>query len=366
MKRAKNQERVQQRIEREHQDREKPQHMLSHDRPITGVTATADGAFIFTCSKDKTVICWSTEHSHLESVRTYAGHNGAVFSIALSSTPADLLTGGADGMVMLWRNPGPPRRGGPLVVTTPDLTVNNGGIVRIVRWCPFDDAPNCRRFAVGAEKLGQRPPTVGVWRVVDGKPSLESDWRVKANDLRWVGRMKLFTVHDDGCVVGWLVNRPGDAVSVSKVHAGPIAALSTGANDGMLLTASHDKTASVLDISGEGEPVVVTTFEADRPLNTVICTPDFCANESGAIIVAGGRHEREVALSQLLRDEFEVKVLDPRDGKPTGAGAGHFGPVHDLTFLPRTRMEPRGVFVSVSEDGTLRAHNTDGELVHSC
>lgn len=374
-KRKEAEEKKQKRAERQEEERKKPVFMCRHDRPILAVCASADEKYLFTCSKDKYVLCWSLEKTLLKCVVTYAGHNGAVWAVdvcaAAPPAPAWLLTGSADGKVLLWQ--GEPSRHASGSVASPMHTLDHGGIIRVLRWCPFDDAQAStvgRRFASASEKLGPTPPMVAVWQVspkgVFSKiVQITDQLPTKANDVQWGAgaKQKLFTAHDNGYVGVWLAEAPGSLLKTIKVHASPISSLTLTSGGTTLVTSSHDNTSKAVDVS-QPSTEVLATYEWNRPLNAVAVSADYKAGNSGLIVVAGGKDPRDVTRAKDLReDEFEAKVMDAASGEAVAAGKGHFGPVHALLSLPS--IGPSGAFASASEDGCLKVHGLDGKLLHS-
>lgn len=320
------------------------------------------------------MLCWSLEKPLLRCVCTFAGHSGAVFALdvcaAAPPAPAWLLTGAADGQVMLWQ--GEPSRHASGSVVAPAHTLDHGGIVRVLRWCPFDDAeaPAAgRRFASSSEKLGSKPPFIAVWQVSPKGAVTKllqlQDLPTKANDLQWGGgaKTKLFSAHDNGYVGVWLVEGPGSLLKTIRLHTGPVSSLCLTADGSVLVTASHDGSVAAVDVTTR-ETETLATYKVDRPLNAVAISGDFKAGSAGKVIVAGGKDPRDVTRSKDLReDEFEAKVLDASSSDQLASGKGHFGPIHALLALPR--LGPGGAFASASEDGCLRVHGMDGRLLHS-
>lgn len=369
-KRRQEEERRVRREEREAEQRKKPEFMCRHDRPILGIAASKDGKHLFTCSKDKYVLCWSLEKSLLHCVLTYAGHNGAVFALDVSapssSTPAWVLSGGADGQVLLWPGDVSKQRPGSVVSSTRCL--EHGGILRVLRWCPFD-SDSTRRFATASEKLGSKPPCIGVWQVSPKGEITEmmllQELPTKANDLVWVSgaKTKLISAHDNGYVGIWLAEAQGSLLKTIKLHSGPVSSLCLTEDGATLVTASHDATAVAVDVTQPATPTLAT-WKSNRPLNAVVVSRDFrAADGKGKLVVAGGKDPRDVTRSKdMQEDEFEAKVLESENGDITASGKGHFGPIHALLFLPTL---PGGAFATASEDGCLRVHGLDGRLIHS-
>eukprot|EP00931_Biecheleriopsis_adriatica_P073835 TRINITY_DN48049_c0_g1_i1.p1 TRINITY_DN48049_c0_g1~~TRINITY_DN48049_c0_g1_i1.p1 ORF type:complete len:487 (+),score=128.52 TRINITY_DN48049_c0_g1_i1:154-1614(+) len=385
-KRKQEQERKEARKQREEEERNKPVFMCRHERPILGVCMSADSRYLFTCSKDKYLICWDTSQKLLKAVVTFAGHTGAVFAVDVCSSPAQLISGSADGKVMLWE--GDPARHTHFTVASPWRTLDHGGIVRVLRWCPPEMEARgsggyaasgspasgaLRRFASASEKLGSKPPMIAVW-TASSKGEMKQlfeikDLPTKANDLQWGGgaKLKLFSAHDNGYVGVWLAegDSPGSLLKTIKLHDGPVSALMLAAGGSTLVTASHDKTSKAVDITSPAMGTLAT-WEWNRPLNAVTVSADFKAGPDGAgvVVIGGGKDARDVTRAKDLHDdEFDSQVMDAVSGEVLGAGSGHIGPVHALLSLPR--HGPGGAFATVSEDGCLRIHSLEGELVHS-
>jgi len=339
--------------------------MTRHDRPILGIAVSKD--FVYTCSKDKFVLCWSMKDPVLKCVCTFAGHRGAVRAVACSDSNA-LISGDSDGKIMLWDKDAAKKSPGS--VQSPVATIEDGGNVRVLRWCPFDtpEKPtDAVRFASACEKLASKPAAIAVWSLSGRKAELLlrlEDLPGKANDLRWAGgaKTKLLSCHDNGYIGVWLAEGAGSLLKTIKLHASPIASLCLAPNGKAVITASHDSSVKVVDISSPATETLVT-YKADRPLNAVDATPDYVPGVSGHLVVAGGRDPMVVTTSKLMEDEFEAKILNSESGEPIAAAQGHFGPVHDLVFMPW--LGKQGGFATCSEDGCLRIHALDGSTLHS-
>lgn len=362
-------ERRERKEERDRAERLKGEFMTRHDRCILRMAASKEG-YIYTCSKDKFVLCWSMHQQLLSCVCTYAGHRGAVW--AIDSSPAGLISGDSDGKILLWdKDAG---RKNPCSIAKPLATFNDGGNVHVLRWCPFDNAEGgypqqsggAHRFASACDKLAKKPPAIAVWslkgRNAECLIRLE-DLPGRANDLQWAGgaKTKLISCHDNGYVGIWLAEGEGSLLKTIKLHSSPIAQLCLTPDGKALVTASHDSSAKVVDISTPATETLMT-YKADRPLNAVDVSADFGPGV-GNLIVGGGRDPMVVTMSSLMEDEFEAKILDSESGEPVAAAKGHFGPIHDVVFMPW--LKGGGGFATCSEDGCLRVHALDGSTLHS-
>lgn len=370
-KREQEQARRQHKERVEEQERHRPTFQDHHTRPITDVVASADGRFLFTSAKDNYVLCWSMADRTLRVVCAFP-HQGALWALDISPSPAAmperLASGGADGKAMIWRVDDLHRASGA-VRSRPEHTVDHGGIVRVLRWCPFDVNGDAQRFASATDKFTSTPPSIMVWRLT-ARGDIEQVMRqdnipTKANDLRWGNgaKMKLFSAHDNGYVGVWLAEDPGNLLKTIKLHSQPVTCLALSRDNKTLISSSHDNTALAVDVSSPATEVVAT-YASNRPLNAVAVSTDYKPNECGFVVVAGGKDPKHVTTSKTLEDEFDCKFLDGETGEEVGSGAGHFGPVHALFYLAQSGSG--GAFASVSEDGCIKVRGVDdGELLHS-
>lgn len=366
-RRVEDQLRRQRKETREVEERKKPEFMCRHEKPVVKVVISSDNRYLFTCSKDKYVLCWSLSDPLLKCTCTFAGHTGAVWSLDITPD-SRLVSGGADSSVILWRVDAAVRKVGSVVA--PTSTLDHGGIIKVLRWCPFDEGES-KRLASASDKLLSKPPMIAIWRITASGTfqqvlKLEEHLPTKANDLQWGGgaRTKLFSAHDNGFVGVWLAEDQGSLLKTIRLHVGPVTCLHITGDGRTLLTASHDSTAKAIDITTK-ETSTLATYKTNRPLRAVTVSNDFQAGETGAIIVAGGRAERDITTSKdLVADEFEGTILDAQSGEWLASGKGHIGPVHALLSLPF--LGSNGAFATVSEDACLRIHDVqDGHLLFS-
>lgn len=374
--------RRQRREEKEREERSKAVWMSRHDRCILNIAVSRNDGYIFTCSKDKYVLCWSMEEPLLKCCCTYGGHHGAVFAIDCSEgapgAPARLISGGADGQVLCWATGlGKKKRDGSdwqEIVAGPVNSFDHGGSVRVLRWCPFDAPGGPQRFAIASEKLVDRPAAVSIWSMdargrVDKLLKLEGQLPGKANDLRWAGgaKTKLLSAHDNGYVGVWNAQPeggdPGKALlKTIKLHSAPIASLCLSPDGGCVVTASHDASSKVVDITTPSTDTLATYKGVNR-FNAVAVSSDYKPGTEGHLVIGGGRDPMVVTKSVLDEDEFEAKILDSESGVPVAAAKGHFGPIHCIVAMPW--LDPKGAFATCSEDGCLRVHAMDGSTIHA-
>jgi translation initiation factor 3 subunit I len=368
--------------EREEKEKDKPIFMCRHEKPITDVALAADGRHLFTCSKDRYVLCWSTKNKLLQVISTLGGHKGACFALDVTAGPYGVVSGDSTGWMHFWQADTSKLAVGS--VTAPSASFEHRGMVRVLRWCPFDEPGGSRRLASTSDKLVSQPPAIRVWQV-GGRGRVEEIIGVddpevlkgKANDLRWGGGgfLKLFTSHDNGYVAVWRADGTGPKregsnvvqmpfLKAIKLHSGPIVSLAVSNDGSTLVTASHDKTSKAVDVTQQSTPVVVE-YKAERMLRTVCLSQDFKAGPGGAgcVVIAGGEHDRDVTRSGATAAEFQAQVLQAETGDELVSVKAHFGPIH--TLLPLPAFGKAGAFASVAEDGLLKVHGLDGRILHS-
>jgi len=369
-KRQREAQRLQQKAEREEQERGKPEFMDRHDRPILAVAVSKEDDCIFTCSKDKYAICWDMKDKLIKAICTFAGHTAAVWALDLlprsETSPPLLATGDSDGKLLFWSAiPAKKTRGD--AIASPINTVNNGGIIKVLRWCPFDLEADVKRLACCSDKLGSNAAAVRIWQVSGSRCKAQEALVLekiptRANDVQWGGgaKTKLFTAHDNGYIGVWLAEAPGTLLKTIKAHTAAVSCLLLTPDGSTLLTASHDSTSAAFDVT-KASCDQLATYKANRSLNAVAVSTDFKAGESGTIVLAGGRDPMVVTRSLLLEDEFDVTVIDAKTSEAMAGGKGHIGPIHALLSLPW--LGKYGGVASASEDACLLVHGFDGRIL---
>jgi translation initiation factor 3 subunit I len=329
---------------------------------------SADGKFIYTSSKDKVVLCWSRAERLLKATCTYGGHEGAVWAVDVSAqTPAILASGSADGKVLFWptEGRGSSTRSGVIEACG---SLAHGGIVKALRWCPFDK----NKFVTCADKLGSIPFHIAVWEAdANGRGAKNVikmlELPAKANAVQWGdgAKKKIFSAHENGYVAVWGAD-DGKLLKTLKLHAQPVTGICLASDGITLLSASRDRTACVVDVSTPTAPTL-RTYKTDRPLNAVAVTPTFnpkeddeASKKNGAVLLGGGQDEMQVTQTKVVEGEFEALIYS-NEGERWGSGKGHFGPVHAIRTVPGKQ----DMFATGAEDGCLYVHDLYGEMLHA-
>jgi hypothetical protein len=74
--------------------------LAGHQKAVLSVAFTPDGKRLVSASADTTAVLWDVEAG--VPLRTYKGHTGAVVSVAFSPDGSRLLTGSSDGTAIVW------------------------------------------------------------------------------------------------------------------------------------------------------------------------------------------------------------------------------------------------------------------------
>lgn len=369
-------ERRQRKEEAEVREKKVFKHQTWHERPVTAMVISEDGSFLFTCGKDKVILCWDLRNGpkegakakKIEAHRTFAGHDGAVWGLGLLPAARNMmLSGGADGKVLLWDTSNLTKSGIAGTVATSCGSFEHGGIIRVITGCPEDLSAGASgaNFATASDKFKDTPPFVATWKLDGRKVSnvIKIDKiPARANAVKWSGggKVKLLTAHENGYLGVWAADN-GDLLKTMKLHDKSIVYLCQAAGGSIVFTASLDKTSKIVDMTKREMPVL-STFTVNRPCLAVAAprnyVPDGTEEEKkdNWVVLAGGMEDRDVTTQKSHEDEFDCLLLGD-DSKQWGAAKGHFGTVHGLEFLPDGRS-----FASCAEDGHVYVFWGDGSV----
>jgi translation initiation factor 3 subunit I len=149
------------------------------------------------------------------------------------------------------------------------------------------------------------------------------------------GRLGIFNPH-----TGQLVAEKRD------VHTGRINQLTFNRDKTLLITASKDYTAKIVDPRTLD---VVKVFSTDRPVNGAVISPTL-----PHVILGGGQDAQSVTTTSASQGKFESKFYHMVYGDEFGRVKGHFGPINTMAIHPNGES-----FASGSEDGYVRLHQFD-------
>ncbi len=326
--------------------------LKGHERSITTVKYNADGDLIFTASKDTHPTVWYAESG--ERLGTFNHHKGAVWDIDPSFDSRYLLTASGDGNARLFN------------ATTGEFLARmpHKGVVRCVSW-----GDGTKQFATAADPMHTRElGTINIFDfptadILAEEPSPHQDIEFRApaytpkreinvddNDKAvclgfTIGDQYIIAGFDSGNLVKYDVET-GKEVMRKKIHTDRINRISFNREKSLLITASKDCTATLLD------PFtfqIIRVFKTERPINGAVISPTH-----PHIIIGGGQDAQSVTTTSASQGKFESRFFHMVYGTEFGRVKGHFGPINALAVHPFGKS-----YASGSEDGFIRLHTFD-------
>ncbi len=168
----------------------------------------------------------------------------------------------------------------------------------------------------------------------------------------------IYTSDEGGVVSVWDVET-ATAVHSLQAHKKRINSMTASIDKNLLLTASSDMTAKLIDtrldrpidVSNPADQhfIDIRTFQLDRPINCCALSP--ILNHA---MFAGGQEAIDVTLSSNKEGKFETDFFHVVYGEKLASLKGHFGPVNTMAVSPNGKM-----FATGGEDGIVRLHHFD-------
>lgn len=314
--------------------------LQAHTRSLTKVLYNSAGDLIFTASKDSVPNVWWSHNG--ERLGSFHGHEGVVWSMAVSQDSQLLVTGSGDNTARVWEVNGGRQiacietetavravalgHGDQLLALVTDATM--GKPARVLLYA-FPALTLLREIDCGAD--GKAKPTVAAF--------------TDCNEL-------LVTGHQDGSLRAWDLSSlavPGAPVAVkceAKPHDDVIRDLQLATDRSFLITASRDNTAKLIDAA---TLATLKTYKTERPVNSAALCP--IRNE---VVIAGGQEALHVTTTSSRAGQFEARFFHQIYESEMGRVRGHFGPINTLAYHPAGKG-----FASGAEDGYVRLHHFD-------
>jgi translation initiation factor 3 subunit I len=319
--------------------------LKGHERSITSVKYNKDGDFIFTCAKDNNPTIWDAETG--ERIGTYEHHKGAVWDMDPNWDSTYLVTACADGCARLFE------------VTTGRYIARmpHRGAVRSVSW-----GDGSSLFATASDPFNSREQgLISIFEfpnfddeVVSGgdaplhTPILEIpvDDLNKAVCLGWTNLNEhLIAGFDNGLVIKYDPTT-GEEIQRVKIHEDRVNRLTFNAEKTLMITASKDTTAKLID------PItlnVLKVYKTDRPVNAAVINP-----VQPHVLLGGGQDAMSVTVTAANAGKFETRFFHMIYNEEFGRVKGHFGPINAIGIHPQGKS-----YASGSEDGFIRLHHFD-------
>jgi len=298
---------------------------------------------LFTCAKDKSVMVWFTSNG--ERLGTYDGHSGAVNHCDVTFDSHKMISASADMSAKLWDV-----YSGKCLFTFPHTAP--------VRHCMFATGDS---MALTVQlQAGSAKSRISIWNISDeltdeDKESLRDMDLAEGSFTRAVWaplNSHIYSGDEDGYVRIWDVSE-GKQTFQKKVHKRKVSCLAQTVDRNLLLTASADMTACLIDM--RTPETVLKTYVSDRPLNACAFSPIL-----NHVLLAGGQEAQDVTMTSSKEGHFEVDFWHIFYEERLASVRGHFGPVNALAVSPNGKM-----FASAGEDGYVRLHHFDSTYLNS-
>lgn len=311
--------------------------LQSHTRALTKIKFNREGDLLFSAAKDETPNVWYSHNG--ERLGSFAGHNGTVWTLDMTSDSRTLATGSADNSARLW-------------------DVSNGKCKHIietetaVRGVSFSHGD--KYLALITDATMGKPARLMVfdWQNDTKKPVVQVDFDTiekKPTVVAWTDcNESIVTGHHDGGVCLWepLTGKKLKECPSGTAHRDQIKDIQFSPDNTYFITGSKDTTAKIFD------PVtleVIKTYKTERPVNSASISP-----LRSEVCIAGGQEAIQVTMTNSRAGQFEARFFHQVYGSELGRVRGHFGPINTLAYHPNGRG-----YASGGEDGFVRLHQFD-------
>eukprot|EP00002_Diphylleia_rotans_P010063 TRINITY_DN2045_c0_g1_i1.p1 TRINITY_DN2045_c0_g1~~TRINITY_DN2045_c0_g1_i1.p1 ORF type:complete len:326 (+),score=70.16 TRINITY_DN2045_c0_g1_i1:61-1038(+) len=313
----------------------KPLILKGHQRPLTCVKYNYDGDLIFTSARDNEPNVWYSETG--KRLGTYIGHQGAVLNLDVTHDSSRLATASADNSAKLWEV-----KTGKCLFTFP-----HGAPVRGIA---FNHGDTC--FATIQDNKIQQKALISVYKHEEDlanqtdEPILKIQGDCLFTRIAWgPTNDTLFVGREDGYLQVFDAET-GSLLESEKVHDKAIKDIQFSKDYGLVLTASSDQTAKLIDSS---TLEVKKVYKSDAPVNSAVFSPLYTQ-----ILIGGGQEARDVTTSSHKSGRFAARFFHMIDGIELGMVNDHFGPINSLSFSPDGTQ-----YTSGGEEGYIRLHKFD-------
>ncbi|XP_022646472.1 eukaryotic translation initiation factor 3 subunit I-like isoform X1 [Varroa jacobsoni] len=319
----------------------RPLMLQGHERAVTQIKYNREGDLLFTAAKDsKPNIFYSLNGERLGNL---IGHNGAVWCIDVNWDSTRVITAGAEGTVRLWD-----LETGKCTSTHQTTTA--------ARTCAFSYSgryamystdntmgKDCEMTIIDFNDPAQVEGQGDMLRVSVCPASVHA--KVTAA-LWWNLDDGILTGHEDGSVCIWDFRQGLKRMQRERTHSGIINDMQYNKDCTMVITASKDHSAKVLDSDSLTE---LKKFQTERPVNSAAISPI-----RYHVLLGGGQEARDVTTTSAKQGKFDARFYHLIFEEEFGRVKDHFGPINSVAFHPDGKSYSSG-----GEDGYVRVHHFD-------
>lgn len=336
----------------------KPIILQGHSRPIKDIKFNRDGDFIFTASSDRLITLWASETG--ERIGTFE-HSAAINNICLTQDSKILISGDNTGISYFWE-------------------INTGKLLKKIETEPYYSVRSCdlsygdKMVAISFGGRNKDSSSyVNVYNLEDIlKAETDKNFTIKqlaplrefkAESSKYITakfinlNKNLVVTKEDGniCMLDYETK---SIIREAKIHGETIQDMDISKNEEIILTASKDGKAQVIDPNTFEIIHTLHPNDPTRNLNSCKISPLFSTRDENSekyhALLAGGQESRDVTTTHAKKGGFELLFYNVMYGEELGAIQGHFGPVNTVAFSHNGELVASG-----AEDSTVRVHKLD-------
>jgi translation initiation factor 3 subunit I len=173
----------------------------------------------------------------------------------------------------------------------------------------------------------------------------------KAVCLGWtIADQHIIAGFDSGIIVKYDAEYAKEVARNTKVHRDRVNRLNFNREKTLLVTASRDCFAKMID---PNNLEVIKEYRTERPVNGAVISPTH-----PHVLVGGGQDAQSVTTTGASSGKFETRFFHSIYGEEFGRVKGHFGPINALAVHPYGKS-----YASGSEDGFIRLHRFESSYL---
>lgn len=316
----------------------KPIALHGHERAITKICYNRDGDLLFSSAKDSSPNVWFSING--ERLGTFEGHQGAVWSIDCKWDSTKVVTACADNTCRLWDcetgkelakwetktavRTASFSYSGNMIFYTTDQAMKYPFEMNVI-----DLSSNDKIFTYvnkdETTSAAKEKPSASLWGLLD-----ES----------------LITGHENGKVCKWDLRNTEEPSFTIHPHKMTINDMQYNKDQTMIITASKDHTAKLID---SDRLEIVKTYKTGRPVNSAAISPI-----RDHVVLGGGQEAMSVTTTDVRHGQFQARFFHLIFEEEFAGVKGHFGPINSLAFHPDGKS-----FSTGGEDGFVRIQSFD-------
>ena len=332
----------------------RPLVLKGHTMPITNLQFNKDNDLLFSASKDRYITLWSSEYG--ERIGTYS-HSAAVYAMNIDDNSKYLISSDSTGFVYIWE-----ACNGEIIHK---FTIDKIPLISSVYFNYNNDL-----ISVGyGSRASNSDSHIDIYKFNDlltKQKNVEPIKKIlipnkdKISKSRWFDLGKSILATSESGMIYKYDFASEKLLLQKKIHNSVIMDIDISPKEELILTASKDGKAKVLD--PDTFEVMSELFPQNPVRNINACRFNpLISSEDEKIVkyhafIAGGQESREVTTTASKKGGFETLIYDCMYGEELGAILGHFGPVNALAI-----SSDGEILASGSEESSIRVHKINND-----